>query len=55
MTAVALTGALVLLEQAEPARDLGRDTLQRCRRVLGREHAITQFLSQLSGAAADRS
>src|SRR3712207_8356094 len=35
------TLALVQLGESEPARALGRDTLQRCRRVLGPDHATT--------------
>jgi uncharacterized lipoprotein YbaY len=36
-----VTLALVRLGEAEPARALGEDTLQRCRRVLGPDHVIT--------------
>jgi hypothetical protein len=41
-----LTGALLLVGEAEPARALGQDTLQRCRRVLGPDHPITLYLTQ---------
>jgi hypothetical protein len=40
-TAGALTGALARLGEAKPARALGEDTLQRCRRVVGADHLIT--------------
>ena len=33
-----LSIALNVLGEAEPARDLGEDTLRRCRRVLGPDH-----------------
>jgi hypothetical protein len=36
-----LTHALAQLGEAEPARALGEDTLQRSRRVLGPDHQIT--------------
>jgi hypothetical protein len=60
--ASALTHALVRLGEVEPARALGADTLQRCRRVLAPDHPIAQYLmqavsiDQLLGddAAADR-
>jgi hypothetical protein len=39
--------ALVQVGEAEPARALGEDTLQRCRRVFGRDHSVT-----LTAAAA---
>jgi hypothetical protein len=39
--AAALTLALVGLGEAEPARALGEDTLQRCRRVFGPDHLLT--------------
>jgi hypothetical protein len=42
----ALTHAKVQLRWAEPARALGEDTLQRCRRVLGPDHSLTQYLTQ---------
>ncbi len=32
---------LAPLGEAEPARALGEDTLQRCRRVLGPDHLVT--------------
>jgi hypothetical protein len=41
----ALTGALFGLGEAEPARALVSDTLQRCRRVLGPDHPITRNLA----------
>jgi ABC-type arginine/histidine transport system permease subunit len=44
----ALTGALVRLGEAEAARALGEDTLQRCRRVLGPDHSITLYLTQVA-------
>ena len=44
--AVALTVALVRLGEATPARALGEDTLQRCRRAFGAEHPITLYLTQ---------
>jgi hypothetical protein len=46
--ATALTGALAGLGEAEPARALGEDTLQRCRRVLGPDHSITRHLAQVA-------
>jgi tetratricopeptide repeat protein len=49
MAATAFTGALVLLGEAEPARTLGEDTLQRSRRVLGPDHPITRYLAQDAG------
>jgi hypothetical protein len=60
--AAALTHALDRLGEAEPARVLGQDTLQRCHRVLGPEHPITACVAQAAssgplrpcdGAAAD--
>jgi hypothetical protein len=47
--AAALTGALAQLGEAEPARTLGEDTLQRCRQVLGPEHLIPLYLAQAAG------
>jgi hypothetical protein len=41
LTAAALTLALAQLGEAQPARALGQDTLQRCRQVLGPDHART--------------
>ena len=61
--AAVLTLALVALGDAEPARALGEDTVERCRRVLGPEHPVTLFLTQATrighptpggDAAADR-
>jgi chorismate-pyruvate lyase len=37
----ALTAALAQLGEAEPARALGQDTLQRCHQALGPDHSIT--------------
>jgi hypothetical protein len=37
----ALTLALVMLYEAEPARTLGQDTLDRCRRAFGPDHATS--------------
>ena len=51
LAAAALTVALLWSGEAEPARALGEDTLQRCRRVLGPDHPITL----LAAAALDRS
>ena len=34
---------------AEPARNLGQDTLQRCRRAFGPDHPITQYLTETAG------
>jgi hypothetical protein len=42
-----LIHALVQLGEAQPARALGEDTLQRCRRVYGPDHSVT-----LTAAAA---
>jgi hypothetical protein len=47
--AATLTGALARLGEAEPARALGEDTLQRSRRVLGPDHPITLYLAQVAG------
>ncbi|ADB73956.1 hypothetical protein Gobs_1209 [Geodermatophilus obscurus DSM 43160] len=41
LAAAALTLALVGLGEVEPARALGEDTLQRCRRVFGPDHTTT--------------
>jgi hypothetical protein len=49
LAAAALTHALVMLGEAKPARALGEDTLQRCRRVLGPDHPATQLLTQVAG------
>ena len=46
----ALTVALLRVGEAEPARALGEDTLQRCRRVLGPDHPITQYLTQAASS-----
>jgi hypothetical protein len=45
-SAAVLTLALVALDEAEQARRLGQDTLDRCRRVLGPDHLITLTLAQ---------
>ena len=59
----ALTVAFVRLGDVEPARTLAKDTLQRCRRVLGPNHRVTLYLTQVAStgdlmldgdAAADR-
>jgi hypothetical protein len=42
-----LVYALVQVGEAEPARALGDDALQRCHRVFGRDHSVT-----LTAAAA---
>ncbi len=42
----ALTQALAQLDEVDPARSLGDDTLQRSRRVLGPDHAIALYLSR---------
>ena len=61
--AVALTLALDRLGEAESARALGEDTLQRSRRVLGPDNPIASYLTQAASgghpmpggdAAADR-
>jgi hypothetical protein len=44
--AAALTLALISAGEEEPARTLGEDTLQRCRRVLGPDNPITMYLTQ---------
>jgi hypothetical protein len=44
MAAVTLTGALLQRSDAESARTLGEDTLQRSRRALGPDHPITLYL-----------
>ena len=49
MAAGALTGALAGLGEVEAARALAEDTLRHCRRVLGPDHLITQYLSQVAG------
>jgi hypothetical protein len=43
--ATALTLALVWVGEAEPARALGEDTVQRCRRALGPDHPITLWVA----------
>jgi hypothetical protein len=35
--------------EAEAARALGQDTVERCRRVLGPDHPITRYLAQVAG------
>jgi hypothetical protein len=52
-----LTVALALLGEAEQARTLGQDTLERCRRVFGPDHPVTLRLAQAldSLTSADRS
>jgi hypothetical protein len=47
--AAALASALVQLGEAEAARALGEDTLQRSRRVLGPDHPIIQYLTEAAG------
>ena len=42
----ALTSALAQLGEAESARALGQDTLQRSRRVLGPDHPIMLYRTQ---------
>ena len=46
LAAAALSLALVELGETEPARSLGEDTLQRCRRVFGPDHAITLWAAR---------
>jgi len=46
VAAAALTLALISAGEEEPARTLGEDTLQRCRRVLGHDNPITMYLTQ---------
>ena len=49
--AAALTLAQLELGEAEAARALGQDTLQRCHRVLGPDHPITLLAAAtLTGA-----
>ena len=48
LAAATLTVALVRLGVVEAARALGRDTLQRCRRVLGPDHPITLYLARVA-------
>jgi len=43
------TLALIQVGDAEPARDLGQDTLRRCRRAFGPDHPITQYLTEAAG------
>jgi hypothetical protein len=47
--AAALTLALVLVGEVEPARALGEDTLRRCRRVFRPDHPITMYLTEAAG------
>jgi Tetratricopeptide repeat len=49
LAATALTIALNQLGEAEPARALGEDTLQRCRRLFGPGHPLTLCLTQDAG------
>jgi hypothetical protein len=44
--AAGLTHALAQQGATEPARILGEDTLQRCRRALGPDHPIALYLTQ---------
>jgi hypothetical protein len=46
----ALTAAQAQVGEAEPARALGQDTLQRCRRALGPDHPTTLYLMQAARA-----
>jgi hypothetical protein len=48
LAAAALTVILAHVGKAEAARALGQDTLQRCHRVLGPEHPITLYLTQVA-------
>jgi hypothetical protein len=50
LAASALTGALNQLGEAKPARVLGHDTLQRCRRVLGPDVPFTLYLTQVASS-----
>jgi hypothetical protein len=52
--AAALTLALVQLGQAESARALGEDTLQRSRRVLGPDHLLSLWAAVAVTLALDR-
>jgi hypothetical protein len=47
--AATLSIALAQLGEAESARALGEDTLQRCHRTLGPDHPITLYLTQVAG------
>jgi hypothetical protein len=52
--AAALTAALAQLSQAEPARELGEDTLQRCRRALGPDHLLSLWTAAALNLALNR-
>jgi hypothetical protein len=52
--AVTLSFALTQLDQAEPARQLGEDTVKRARRVLGRNHPTTLFAAATQAGALCR-
>jgi len=47
VAAIGLNATLHLLDETEQARDLGEDTLQRCRRVLGPDHPFTLYLARV--------
>ena len=51
LAATALTGAQNQLGEAEPARALGQETLQRSLRVLGPDHPITLYLMQAASSS----
>jgi hypothetical protein len=51
LAAAALTHALAQRGDAEAARTLSKDTLQRCRRMLGPDHPVTLYLTQDVGIA----
>jgi hypothetical protein len=46
-----LSIALNVLGEAEPARDMGEDTLRRCRRVLGPDHPTTLWAAAVQTLA----
>jgi len=51
--AAALTRALAEIGDAEAARTLGENTLQRSRRALGRDHPVTRHLTRKAGIGSD--
>jgi hypothetical protein len=52
--AAGLTFARVLLGEVKPARALGEDTLERCRRVLGPDHVTTLMAATALTLALDQ-
>jgi hypothetical protein len=51
VAAATLTAALFAVGDAATASVLAQDTLQRCRRALGRDHRVTRYLARAVGTA----